>query len=99
MSAVREEPRPADATICFVSLKSWESARRLRTLRVLADDFDSAFLPLPSGDDAEFRRQTSAYQAALDAALAAAPQDCAALASAVGPVGDACKACHRDFRN
>lgn len=70
---------------------------RLRTLRALGDDFESAFLPT-GRDDARFLRHLAAYVESLDAALAAPPAHCAALAQALRDIGGRCKQCHDDYR-
>jgi hypothetical protein len=72
------------------------AGRRLRLMRDLGADFDAAFLP--NGRDELFRRHRKRYTAALDAALQSPPTTCAALQAAVRPIGQACRACHDDFR-
>ena len=70
---------------------------RLQTLRHLGNDLEPAFLP--TGDDARFSEHASNLRAALDAALAAPPADCAAAKVVVDKVGAGCQACHRDFKS
>jgi hypothetical protein len=70
---------------------------RLRTLRALGDDVEAAFLPT-GRDDARFLRHLADYVASLDAALAAPPAHCAALALALRDIGSRCKQCHDDYR-
>lgn len=72
-------------------------ALHLRTLRVLADDLEPAFLPT-GGDDALFKQHTADYAKRIDGAIASAPATCAALGNAIGEVGGGCKACHEDFK-
>ena len=70
---------------------------RLQTLRHLGNDLEPAFLP--TEDDERFGEHASNLRAALDAALAAPPADCAAAKVVVDKVGAGCQACHRDFKN
>lgn len=72
-------------------------ARNLRTLRVLADDLEPAFLPT-GGDDALFKQHSVDYARRVDGAIASAPATCEALDKAIGEVGGGCKACHQDFK-
>lgn len=70
---------------------------RLQTLRHLGNDVEPAFLP--TEDDERFSEHASNLRAALDAALAAPPADCAAAKVVVDKVGAGCQACHRDFKS
>ncbi|WP_157966284.1 c-type cytochrome [Oceanibium sediminis] len=47
-----------------------------------------------AGFDAEYAK----FIGAIDAAVAAEPQDMAALGAAFGPIGQECKACHETYR-
>ena len=69
---------------------------RLQTLRHLGNDLEPAFLP--TQDDERFVRYASDLRAAVDAALAAPPSDCAAAGVALNRIGGTCKACHDDFK-
>lgn len=69
---------------------------RLQTLRHLGNDLEPAFLP--TQDDERFIRYASDLRAAVDAALAAPPADCAAAGVALNRIGGTCKACHDDFK-
>lgn len=69
---------------------------RLQTLRHLGNDIEPAFLP--TQDDERFIRHATDLRAALDAALASPPSDCAAAGVAVNRIGNACQACHQDFK-
>lgn len=73
-----------------------DSVPRLRTLRAMSDDLEIAFPDL--ADDKRFVGHASQLRATLNASLAAPPADCAALNSTADKVGEACKACHQDFR-
>jgi cytochrome c556 len=70
---------------------------RLQTLRHLGNDIEPAFLP--TQDDDRFIQHASTLRAALDAALATPPADCAAAGVALERIANGCKACHRDFKN
>jgi hypothetical protein len=63
-------------------------------LRHAADEIDPAF----AGADADFGAHARKLDLALDAALAAAPADCAAVQRALVPVADACQSCHQLYR-
>lgn len=69
----------------------------LQTLRTLANDLEPAFPDLR--EDQRFAQHASQMRAALDGALAAPPMNCPGVTAVVGKVGEACKACHQDFRN
>ncbi|HZX77833.1 hypothetical protein [Lysobacter sp.] len=68
----------------------------LRTLRALADDLEQAFPDLR--DDKRFAEHASRMRARLDAALASPPLNCAGVGTTASDIGEACKACHQDFR-
>lgn len=70
------------------------SATQLAALRVSADDIRDAFPDM----DAPFFAAGDTLGKAVDAARAAAPADCDALATVLKPIGDACQACHRQYR-
>ncbi|HLS83265.1 MAG TPA: cytochrome c [Arenimonas sp.] len=70
---------------------------RLQTIRQLGNDLEPAFLP--TQDDERFIRHASDLRAAVDAALAASPSDCAAASVVVNRIGSTCKACHDDFKS
>ena len=66
-------------------------------LRTTASDLESAFPDLK--DDARFAKAASNFRATLDAARANPPLNCEGLGTVVKGIGEACKACHQDFRN
>ncbi len=68
----------------------------LQTLRTVANDLEPAFRDL--GEDARFTKHASHLRAVLDSTLAAPPLNCAGVSAAAGKIGEACKACHQDFR-
>ncbi|HZH44215.1 MAG TPA: cytochrome c [Lysobacter sp.] len=69
----------------------------LQTLRAMANEIEPAFPDLR--DDTRFVQHAGMMRSRLDAALANPPQDCNALKQATSQIGEACKACHTDFRN
>ena len=68
----------------------------LQALRITGNDLEAAFPGL--ADDQRFKDHAAKYRAALDAALASPPLDCAGVGSTLKQVGEACKACHQDFK-
>lgn len=70
------------------------SAFRLGRLRQEAGDIGEAF----PGTDQGFGQAAGKLAAALDGAVGAQPATCEALAAALKPVGDACSACHQQYR-
>ena len=70
---------------------------RLQTLRHLGNDLEPAFLP--TQDDERFISHASDYRAALDAALATPPSDCAAANVALDRIKNTCQSCHADFKS
>ncbi|PJK01310.1 hypothetical protein CO641_02985 [Lysobacteraceae bacterium NML91-0213] len=68
----------------------------LRTLRVMADDLEPAFHDLR--DDRRFATAASQMRRTLDASLASPPINCGTLGTATRDIGNACRACHQDFR-
>jgi cytochrome c556 len=68
----------------------------LAALRFTADDIEPAFPELR--DDARFTKAASDLRAALDAARANPPLNCAGVGAVMKDVGATCKACHQDFR-
>lgn len=74
-----------------------DSVPRLQALRLLSNDLDLAFPGLK--DNAQFQQHASQLRGNLNAALAAPPSDCTALAQVVvETVQSDCRACHQDFR-
>ncbi len=68
----------------------------LKALRVMADDLEPAFPDL--SDDKRFTEHASRMRARLDAALESPPLSCTSVSATAGRIGEACKACHQDFR-
>ncbi|MCY7353805.1 MAG: cytochrome c [Lysobacter sp.] len=69
----------------------------LQALRTSANSLEQAFPDL--SDDERFVKHASGLRAALDTSLATPPLNCPGLGAAAKDVGEACKACHQDFRN
>lgn len=70
------------------------STIHLGRLRDTAGDIREAFPDM----DAAFYTAGDRLATALDGASAASPASCAALATALAPVGEACQGCHRQYR-
>lgn len=68
----------------------------LQSLRTIANDIEPALPDLR--DDARFVSHAGDLRATLDAALSAPPMDCGGVASTSKQIGEACKACHQDYR-
>ncbi len=68
----------------------------LQAMRALGNDLEPGFPGL--ADDRRFKDHASKYRATLDAALATPPLNCAGAGTTLGELGEACKACHQDFR-
>ncbi|HYG06065.1 MAG TPA: hypothetical protein VD865_06590 [Stenotrophomonas sp.] len=69
---------------------------RLQSLRYLSNDLEAAFPSLR--DDRRYAEHARNLRSALDQSLAEAPANCGALATVNTRIGEACKACHQDFR-
>jgi len=68
----------------------------LHALRMLGNDLEPAFAEL--ADDRRFVAHAGEFRGQLDTWLAAPPGNCTLLEQARGDIGEACKACHQDFR-
>lgn len=69
----------------------------VQALRMMANDIEPAFGDLR--DDQRFAKHASDLRASLDAALANPPLNCPGVGTTMGKIGDACEACHKEFRN
>lgn len=69
----------------------------LQALRMTANHIETAFPDL--SDDERFIKHASGLRAVIDTALTTPPLNCPGLGTTAGDVGEACKACHQDFRN
>ena len=76
--------------------KPEEIARRFDLLSAIAEETDSAFLPI--GDDARFSALSTDLRDAVATARARQATDCDALGQAMAGIGGTCKACHDVFR-
>ena len=74
-----------------------DTVPHLQALRMMASDIEPAFGDLR--DDQRFARHASDLRATLDAALANPPLNCPGVGTTMGKLGDACDACHKEFRN
>src|ERR1700754_3595946 len=70
------------------------SATHLTRMLGTAGDLREAFVDM----DEPFYTAGGKLVSALDGAVAAAPATCEALAASLKPVGEACQACHRQYR-
>lgn len=68
----------------------------LQALRTTGNDLEAAFPDL--ADDRRFKDHAAKYRGTLDAALTSPPLDCRGVDATLKQVGEACKACHQDFR-
>ena len=69
----------------------------IQALRMVSNDLEPAFGGL--NEDQRFGKHASQLRAELDGVLAAPPLNCTGLVKATDKIGEACKACHQDFRN
>lgn len=68
----------------------------LQTMRALSNHLEPAFGNLR--DDPRFIEHASDMRARLDAALSSPPLNCAGVVAMQESIGQACDACHQDFR-
>lgn len=68
----------------------------LQAMRALGNDLEPAFPDLR--DHRGFVAQAGQMRRTLDAALASPPLNCTSLDTATRQIGEACSACHQDFR-
>lgn len=74
-----------------------DTRRRLETMRAVSNDLEPAFPALR--DHRRFVGEADRMRSALDLALGAPLDSCAALETSLREVERACSDCHRDFRN
>lgn len=72
-------------------------AAHVESLAVLARDIRPAFMPI-SEQDAQFGRYADQFLATASAAQTSQLADCPTAAEQISLIGDACKACHRDYK-
>ena len=68
----------------------------LQALRTTANDLDAAFPEL--ADDQRFQAASAAMRAATDKAVSNPPLSCEGIGATMKSLGEACKACHQDFK-
>ena len=96
-----EGEEPFDAAAATSALQTWDHAAG-----VVGDLFpegsesgyDTRAKPNIWSDRVGFDAALQAWSEAVDAAIAADPQDLESLEAAAGPVFQKCKACHEDYR-
>jgi len=71
-----------------------QSQLHLTRLLAASADIKDAF----PGADQPFLDEIAKLRDRTQAALQAAPADCAALAKAIKPIGDTCESCHQQYR-
>lgn len=69
---------------------------QLQALRTMANDIEPAFGDLR--DDERFAKHASALRGTLNDLIASPPLNCAGVGASAQKIGEACKACHQDFR-
>lgn len=90
-----------DAAVANAGLQTWaESAKTFGELFPEGSEtgFDTEAKAAIWSDRAGFDEQLAMFAEKADAAVAAAPQDLAALKAAAGPVFKTCKSCHESYR-
>lgn len=86
-----------DANVKANRCAATDTLPQLQALRMMANDIEPAFGDL--SEDARFAKHASDLRAALDDVLANPPLNCDGVGTALKHIGEACKACHQDFRN
>lgn len=69
----------------------------LQALRMTSTDIEAAFPELR--DDQRFVAASTGMRATMDKVIANPPLTCEGVGAAMKSIGEACKACHQDFRN
>lgn len=101
VGAMLKGEQPFDAAIVMQSLKTFQEAPPVFvTLFPEGSDtgHDTEAKSTIWTDRAGFEAALQAFSQAVDAAIAAAPQDLESLNAAAGPVFKACKDCHEGYR-
>lgn len=96
-----EGEEPFDATAAMSALQTWDHAAGVfGDLFPAGSDsgYDTEAKATIWSDRAGFDAALQAWAEAVDAAIAANPQDLGSLEAAAGPVFEKCKACHEDYR-
>lgn len=101
VGAMLKGEQPFDAAVVMQSLQTFADAASIfGTLFPEGSDtgFDTEAKSTIWSDRAGFEAELKKFSEAVDAAIAAAPQDLDALNAAAGPVFKECKACHEGYR-
>jgi len=96
-----EGENPFDAAAAMEALQTWAKvAGQFGDLFPEGSEtgFDTEAKPNIWSDREGFDAALNAWAEAVDAAIAASPQDLEALGAAAGPVFKKCKACHEEYR-
>lgn len=97
MAVMAAQMGQLDAKLKAGACSADDLATPLATLGALGNDLEPAFLP--TQDDAAFSGFAADYRAAVDAAAAVAPADCAQADARLDAIGATCKACHQQFKS
>ena len=96
-----KEEAPFDAAVAMASFETWkEAAGRFGELFPAGSEtgYDTEAKATIWSDRAGFDAALAGFAEAVDAAIAAQPQDLESLNGAAGPVFQKCKGCHEDYR-
>jgi cytochrome c556 len=96
-----KEERPFDAAVAMESFQTWaEAAAVFGDLFPEGSEsgYDTEAKATIWTDRAGFDAALTEFSEAVDAAIAAEPQDLESLNAAAGPAFKKCKACHEDYR-
>ena len=96
-----KEEKPFDATVAMASFETWaDAAARVGDLFPAGSEtgYDTRAKAAIWSDRAGFDAALQGFAEAVDAAIAANPQDLESLNAAAGPVFKKCKACHEEYR-
>lgn len=86
-----------DASTTANRCAATDTLPHLQALRTIANDIEPAFGGLR--DDARFASHASKLRATLDDALSTPPLNCMGVGATSKQIGEACKACHLDYRS
>jgi cytochrome c556 len=96
-----KEEMAFDAGVAMESFQTWADAAAVFGDMFPAGSetgYETEASPAIWSDRAGFDTALAEFAEAVDAAIAAQPQDLEALGAAAGPVFKKCKACHEDYR-
>jgi cytochrome c556 len=95
MAVLGAQMRALDKSVKANRCTANDLAPRFETLRAVANDIEPAF----QDDNEAFGKYASALRGAADAARSTPPANCASAGAALDRIGEACSACHRDFKD